>query len=575
MCVSDGDAGTDASVDVGRPFDAARDVGEVPGVGCSEDLRSVLGAAGEVLRECPVDQGCFDGTCVPACRAAEESQGNLGCEFRVPTANMWTGILPPCFAAFIANTWPEPISVSVEYEGASLDVASFARVVDSALPPESWPEVPATGVPVGEVVVLFLSSDPAAIASGGGGGGPLTCPVTPAINASTELRSSGVGSTFSISTSAPVSAYDILPFGGASSFLPGATLLLPTSVYAEEYVVITPPPGTHTAPGPLWVQVVAEEDDTTVTIQPSVALTGAGEVPNVAAGATGTVTLNAGEYAQWESGAADPSGSLVRADKPVGAFAGNRFLRLQAVASPGGDAQHQQLLPVSALGNEYVAAPYPTRRSDLAPETIRYRIVGAFDGTNLTFDPPIAGAPATIAQGEVVDLESAMPFVVSSQEDRPFAFAQLMTTGEVPGGWRADDTTFDVFSRGLGDEDMTMLFPAAQFLRRYVFFTDPTYGVTSLALTRTRGEDGFADVTVDCLGTIEDWTPVGASGNFEVAQVDLVRGGEGVGACTNGRHSAESTGTFGMTVWGYDSYASYAYPAGGNARTLRELPPLF
>ncbi|MFK7999512.1 MAG: IgGFc-binding protein [Polyangiales bacterium] len=573
---SDGGAADAPESDAGPVPDVPfPDAGPVVGSGCSADLRSTLDSSGEVLRECPADEGCFDGVCVPACDAAEEAKGNLGCEFRVPTANMWTGILPPCFAVFVTNSWAADLSVQVERDGMLLEAREFGRIVDSTLTADMWPAIPETGVPIGEVAVLFLSSDPDAAATGGGRGGPLTCPVAPAINASTEVRGPGTGSAFTITTSAPVSAYDILPFGGASSFLPGASLLLPTSVWAEDYIVVTPPPGTHTQPGPLWIQVVAEEDGTLVEVRPTADLVGDGSVPSISAGTTGSITLNAGEYVQWESASADPSGSIVHADRPVGVHAGNRFLRLQATPSPGGDAQHQQLLPVTALANEYVASPYPTRRSDLAPESIGYRLVGAYDETALTFDPPLAGAPATLDQGEVVDLMSDVPFIVRSQDDaHPFAFAQVMSSGQVPGGWRAEDTTFDIFDSAVGDEEMTLIFPAAQFLRRYVFFTDPTYGITSLALTRTRGETGFADVRVDCLGVIEGWTPVGSDGEYEVVSVDLMRGGVGVDGCLNGRHSAESEGDFGMTVWGYDSYASYAYPAGGNASTLRELPPL-
>ena len=54
---------------------------------------------------------------------------------------------------------------------------------------------------------------------------------------------------------------------------------------------------------------------------------------------------------------------------------GNQFLRLQPKPGPGGESAHQQLLPVSALSHTYVAAPYETRRKDLKPEAIRYRLV--------------------------------------------------------------------------------------------------------------------------------------------------------------------------------------------------------
>lgn len=81
-------------------------------------------------------------------------------------------------------------------------------------------------------------------------------------------------------------------------------------------------------------------------------------------------------------------------------------------------------------------------------------------------------------------------------------------------------------------------------------------------------------MSIDCLGAVDGWRPAGTSGQFEVTRVDLVRAGVGVGGCSNGRHVASSRAPFGLMVWGVDEHASYAYPAGGNAAVLAELPPL-
>ena len=48
---------------------------------------------------------------------------------------------------------------------------------------------------------------------------------------------------------------------------------------------------------------------------------------------------------------------------------------------------HQQIPPVKALGHEYVAVRYRNRLSTL-DEAPPWRIVGAVDGTTLTYDPP-------------------------------------------------------------------------------------------------------------------------------------------------------------------------------------------
>ena len=82
-------------------------------------------------------------------------------------------------------------------------------------------------------------------------------------------------------------------------------------------------------------------------------------------------------------------------------------------------------------------------------------------------------------------------------------------------------------------------------------------------------------MTIDCLGTIGGWKPVGAGGLFEITDVDLRRVSD-VGTCKSGQHVAKSDGPFGLTVWGVDNYASYAYPAGGNVAAINHVtvPPV-
>lgn len=121
-----------------------------------------------------------------------------------------------------------------------------------------------------------------------------------------------------------------------------------------------------------------------------------------------------------------------------------------------------------------------------------------------------------------------------------------------------------------------VVLPPEQYLQRYAFFADPTYATANLVITRVRNADGFADVEIECLGTVTGWQPVGASGTYEVAHVDLYRGEVGVTpSCATSQHLATSNGKFGITVWGTDFYASYGYPAGGNIGSINDVvvPP--
>jgi hypothetical protein len=564
------DAGLDGGGSDGPTFS---DTG-TPQNGCSADLRSIVDSSGNVVTTCPVDQGCSNGQCIDACAAAAASHGTLGCDFWIPTPityDVESGQKQPCFAMFVANTWPKPASLNVTRGTTTYDATLFGHVPDSTKPPAQWPAVTAQGVPIDDVAVLYLSSDPNSVFVEDTSVN-LACP-SPTATTATEFAGTGIGTAFHVTTNVPVTAYDIFPFGGAYSHFPAAELVYPSSAWGLNYVVLATPVGTSASQRLKFAHIVASSNGTNVTFEPVVALAGGGTLSAVAASTSTTFTLDAGDYAQWETTPTenDLSGSIVLANKPVSVVAGSEFFRLQPVDEPGGEGTHAQIAPAGALGFDYAVAPYATRRADLQEESISYRIVGAVTGTSLAFDPPVGGAPSKVDQSQVADFTATGAFRVKSQDkDHPFAIAQMMSTGNVVPAFRTDCATiqYQSFPKTCGDEDFVPLLPTAQFLSKYVFFTDPTYSTTTLEIVRVKGAGGFQDVTIDCLGTIGGWQPIGTSGELEFARPDLVRAANGIGTCKNGRHVAQSAGSFGVIVYGLDTYSSYGYPAGGNAATL-------
>ncbi len=387
--------------------------------------------------------------------------------------------------------------------------------------------------------------------------------------------STGRGTAWHIRTDIPVSAYDMVPYGGAKSFLPSAELLFPTTAWGKNYVAVLP----HATTGPPWGQIVGSVDGTTVSIVPTAPLPSGPGVVAAPANQVTQYTLNAGEYVQWQASGAggDMTGSIISADQPIAFVGGTAFLCLHSQTSSGGgcDSAHQMVPPVSALASEYVVPPYATRLASMAPESIRYRFIGAVNGTTLTYDPPVSGAPASLSLGEVVDFETTLAFRVTSQNaGHPFYVGQHMT-GSILTGPSRPQTTGNVCPGFLGDEEFVNIMPPAQWLSKYVFFTDPTYTTTNLVLVGKRTTSGFQDVNVDCVGTVTGWAPIDAAGSYEITNVDLVRG-QPNGTCTNGGHTASSTGPFGLVVWGLDACSSYAYPAGGNVSKLNDvvIPPV-
>jgi hypothetical protein len=546
--------------DDGTHMDASNQLGTA----CSSDLHNVLDGNGNVVATCPDDQGCAAGACVPACQAAAASQGSVGCDFVVATPpfldNADFDITPPCFAVFLANNWPKDAQVTITRGGTPYDATTFGRVPDGTPNAATWPAVPATGIQPSNVGVLFLSQDPSSMNLSS-----LTCPITPAVSQSGgtavwtgAAAASGIGTAWHITTTYPVSAYDILPYGGAPSALPSADLLLPTSAWGTNFVTA----GPQRSQGAGFGQVVAAMDGTTVTVTPSVALPGGTGVAPAAANTPTTYTLDAGQFIQWQD-VNDMAGSVISSNNPVSFTGGTGYLCLADSTSSGGgcDSGHQMTPPVSALGYEYVAMPYTTRRADLQEESILYRFVGTTADTALTYDPPVPGAPAALTVGQVVEFEATGPFKVTSQDNmHPFYVGQYMagchvTSGSRPGGGC------------LGDEEFVNILPPAQWLTSYVFFTDPTYTTTTLTVTR---KAPFQDVTIDCIGPVTGWENVSGGTEYQVAHVDLQRDTP-VGTCTNGRHTATSSGAFNIMVWGLASFASYAYPAGGNVGKINPV----
>jgi hypothetical protein len=573
--------GDDASVDVGEGGSSGssgfigKDAG--PGVGnsCSVDLRDVLDMNGNVLQTCPPDQGCAAGLCAPACASAEANKSTIGCSYYVAHPGVFSATIGGCFATFIANTWVTPVKITVDRAGQTLDVAAMTRIPSGTGQATTYAPLTNGELPPGQVAIVFLSRFGSQLSS---------CPagVTPGFtSAAANVTGTGMGSAFHITTSAPVVAYDIFPYGGGQSAATSATLLLPTSAWDTNYVGVNAyRKSAAAAEAQPFLQIVAQEDGTDVQVLPVAAIAGGAGVPASAANTTAKYSLMKGQVLQLEQ-PTELTGSAIQASKPIGVFGGATCLSIDVNASAC-DGAHQQLPPVRALGSKYVGVRY-RNRFDAIEESPPWRVVGAVDGTTLAYEPSApAGAPTTLNQGQVAEFPSAGPFVVKSQDDKhPFYISGHMT----------GCSTLGNLSDCRGDPEFVNVIPSQQYLNSYVFFTDPTYPETDLVLTRSKANGAFADVTLDCLtGPVTGWQPVGTSGEFEYTRVDLSRGNfVKQGNCDNGRHEMKSTAPFGLTVWGWGSAAtggslglgggsgfysqavSYAYPAGAGVKPVNTV----
>jgi hypothetical protein len=519
---------------------------------CSEDLHQVLNAKGQVVMTCPDDQGCDpERGCVRACDAANANHSSVGCEYYAVQPD---GVFAygACYALYVINTWTTPVHLGLELGARSFDITPFARIPVGSGASLKYEPLPDGVLPPGQIALLFPSGvnfrcgdleDPPPIAR-------------------PNVLGTAMGDAFHLTADRPVVALDLYDY--SSLGLSTGTLLQPTSAWGTNYVGVDPyPPSVAAAApaGPLTLQIVARDDDTTVTIVPSHDIDDGYDMKGAPKNIPVTYSLDPGEVLQLAS-SEGVAGSVIQANKPIGVWATSSLTLIPEGVAPG-DSTHQQLPSVPTLGNEYVAVRHANRvigGVDGVDESPPWRMMGIVDGTTLTYDPaPPPGAPTTIDAGEVKQFSTSTAFSVTTQDkEHPLYLSGHMTSVATltdQQGQSPDDQP--------GDPEFVNIVPPSQFLKSYTFFAGPNFPNSSLVLVRPKADDGtFKDVILDCAGPLTGWTPVGTGGKYEYTRIDLARKSQPQNGCDSGAHTIKSEAPFGVTVWGWGWCSSYAIPAG-------------
>ena len=541
------------------------DAGSCP-LQCSLDGRSVVRSCdGSIVETCAEDLACGGAVCQEPCAAAVADQSSNGCEFFLFPPPATTSKDDQCFAAFIVNTSAQPTELTLEHAGVAADLSGSVFRTEpgsTALLEHAGP------IPPGESVIVFVSDRDPTTPERGTQNVPCPSGVTPAYRLdTTNARGSGFGRSFRLKATKPVSSVAMYPFGGAASFIPSATLLLPSVTWGQQHVIV----GSWEEGS--QARIVAAADDTEITLIPSVDVQGRGELTGGAAKVPLTFRLSEGDFVQF-SQSDSLMGSKVVSSKPTTVFSSHACVNVPK-ESGACDALNQQIPAFEQWGSEYAAVGYRPRIGN-EREPMPYRIVAARDGTRFDYDPAIpAGAPTELNAGESATFPAGVgdAFVVRSQAaEHPFYMGAYMT-GRTGGYFGSPDFA------GAGDPEFVNVIPAQQWLNAYSFYADPTYAETSLVIVREKQRDSFKDVWLECAGNLTDWTPIGTRGQYEYRRVDLSRAGRegdrfGDKACETGLQRMRSEGAFPATLWGWDFAASYAYPGGMAQRKLVDNPLL-
>lgn len=568
---------------------------------CNDD-----GSAWVDLDPCGGASRCEAGNCLDRCQLAELTNSYIGCEYwAVELDNVLlneTGVLSdderPPYAIVLANTSTTyDAQVTVWADDGVVAEADAERLVgaDFMLPGDDLVTVRSELLDQNGVKLLDISGPVDKIPLPRQSIMTLVFPPRPVpFKASTVTR---VG--YRVESTQPVVAYQFNPLCCNYSFTNDASLLLPTSALTENYSFLSyevwKPQFGDTAYS-ATLTVVATEPDTEVTVQLRPSREAGVSYSDIIYPVTGDridgpddqgimkATLQPFEVLNIAGGRAneDLTGARVTATKPVAVFGGHTCAYV-----PDGNAAcdhlEQQLFPIETWGRRFIASPLKIR-GDLTGgartlEGTYFKFLALEDDTtvqtgfNLDFQSntnalrQTSGATLpcrdfsenpelgefTLDAGQSCVVGSKVTFVAES--GRP-----LLVGAFLSGQGSVEDNP--MFGDHNGDPAFFLVPPEEQYRSDYSFLTPATYFVSYLTVLI---QPGF---TVSLDGQELDLTQF----DYEILpERNIARAHIPV---EPGPHFVESQNQipFGIIVYGYDDYVSYAFTGGLDLTKLNQVP---
>lgn len=529
---------------------------------------------------CPEGLVCGGGRCqTPLCAAAAQRRSNQGCEYlAVDLPNLtfepgtregtpsapWGIVLANVSGAeatevslyddldqvmpLVANT---VVAVPVVVAGQAMPqrVLSEVRDADGLIVEQEMNQADRISIPPGGLATLLVQRRM----------GPLT---------ESSIRADAVR----VVSDSPVVAYQFSPYCCNYSFSNDASLLVPTSALDTRYRWL----GVPTLPNPFnpagarnsVMAIVANEDATQVAVNlpfgVQVFPDAQGRVRQV--GQRVDAELDAQEVMllharQGQFGeATDMSGSLIESDRPVAVFSSHVCSHypqdLQAC-----DHLQEQLFPTDTWGRTFQLVATKLRGPNFPTEQTYWKIMAGDQEATVRFGVPFnqlnAEPPGFLGVPDCAQLVQGGDTVVL----RAGAFCEFGTRRAVQ-----IDSTAPVMVMGIisgqnstglvgqgahaGDPSIFLVPPDRQFRRDYTFLTPGTYFSDYVTVVTPVGNELLLDgEPVDLAAAV---SIAGGAYIYQHIEVDP------------GAHTIQGRGPFGIVVYAYDDYVSYAFTGGLN-----------
>ncbi|MFM8569097.1 MAG: IgGFc-binding protein, partial [Candidatus Kapaibacterium sp.] len=313
----------------------------------------------------------------------------------------------------------------------------------------------------------------------------------------------------------------------------------------------TADPSSQASAGtPSQFAIVATEDSTEVRIETDEPIYRYGRIP-------GVVRLNKGDVYLVQSQVGDSrrlvdlTGTYVASTKPIALFSGHQraTIPIEDDRRSSRDCLIEQMTPISTWGRGALLVPYPEPSDAMVFTGDKYRILAAYDSTEVYIDSVFV---TTLDAGRFFEGELRGPHSVLAT--RAVMVAQFKHTSSLtsPGG----NTT-----NMLGDPFMMMIPPSNQFLKSYRFvnvqatkrnnYGDIVNTYEEQWLSVVLPNSARASLKVDGIAPTVTFRPIPKS-TYSYIQMRM----------TDGVHTVEADTGVGIYVYGYGIANSYGYVGG-------------
>lgn len=556
---------------------------------------SLDGASSTLEMTCDTATGraCRLGACPQLCALASEEKSNVGCEY-------WGVDLDNAMIDESHNAAAQQFAIVVS--NPQPDVAATVRVYQD----DGKPGDPAAPKLITEALIAPLNLRVFKL-------GPREVDGSPDGEYNTGTHTALTRHAYKIVSNFPAVAYQFNPLENVSVFSNDASLLKPREALTYDdpalslaYVVAgwpqtiawTGDANTNFNPAsPLnlrvFLTIVGTQEQTHVVIYPTTPVLGAGLIPDTATGEKLELDIAAFDVINLETPSfnsfdADFTGTRIFANQPIAVFSGSEASdapRFDNLSERRCCADHleEQLDPVRTAGKKFALGHSPSRTRAVqaaggqvieTPEPDYFRFIATRD--EVTTITTTLKAPFSelhlFHTGDWAEVAADHDFLATA--DGPIHVEQVMASQDganVP--------------RGLpgGDPSLIIVPPEEQFRSDYVFLTPDKYAFDFITVVvpfgaTVRFDGQLLSPQVCTLTATDGLKPEERNGKspefvtyscqLSYPTIDPDTGKLSPGMQNDGVHRLIASQPAGVIVWGFDSYVSYAYPAGTDLREI-------